>query len=318
MMRGVQSFFSLARDVFPYALIFYLVLFLLENLFPGFVSNNFNLNWVLGAVLALGLLAAFAPERKEEREESPIGRNDYFLMAGLGFIGGAIVFAKLDAGAVLRWITALVSGGLIVLMGFVVLTGKDEEIKEVPEIPAETRETVPFSHYLKRAMRPLLVRRVELPLAYVLVFAVFTAFLIPNHVATIANALRRPAPVPLAETPELISTAEPFFWDDMNEFVSIRPSDDLRISVLNGGGDLGAAATFSAVLADYGFGNVTAGNAQGFDYTNAQIRFKEADKPQANIIKQLLKRDYPVVVELPQESTTSGITVILGKKETTQ
>lgn len=313
-----------ARDSFPYALIFYLVLFLLENLISGFVSNNFSLNWILGLVLLLGLLAAFAPEAKEKPEDKPVGKNDYLLVAGLGLIGSAIIFAKLEMNLVLRWITTLVSGGLIMLMGYVVLTGRDEE--DFGEIPAETRDNAPLFPFqlqnaltfIKRIARLFLLRRVELPLAYVLLFAVVTAFLIPKNVNMLANALRRPTPAPVAESQESTSTVEPFFWDDMNQFVPIPPSIDLPISILNGGGDRGAASTFSAVLKDNGFARVTVGNADRYDYTNAQIRFAEADKPQANIIKRLLLTEYPLVFEMPAEASDSGVTVILGIKVQTQ
>ncbi|MBU1327513.1 hypothetical protein KKB64_02780 [Patescibacteria group bacterium] len=95
--RNITVFFSLARDIFPYALLSYLILFLLENLFPDFVSNNFSLNWVLVAVLASGLLAAFAPEDKAERvEKEHATSSDYLLTAGLGVLGAVIIFAKME------------------------------------------------------------------------------------------------------------------------------------------------------------------------------------------------------------------------------
>lgn len=317
---------AFTRDAFPYALIFYLALFLLENLFPGFVSNNFSLNWILGVVLALGLLAVCSPDKQEKSEDAPVGRNDYLLVAGLALIGGAIIFAKLEVSPGLRWITAFVSGGLIVLVGFVVLTGIDEEPEKLAEIPEEISESRSFPHVrwqkvwqnLTYLMRPFFIKEVRLPLSYVLIFVLITAFLIPKNIATLADALRRPTPELPVETQELTSTAEPFFWDDMNEFVPIQPSDNLPISVLNGGGDRGAASTFSALLRDNGFGHVTVGNADRYNYTNAQIRFAETDKPQANIIKQLLLKEYSMVLELPAEATFSGITVILGTKEKAQ
>lgn len=319
MKKILLSLLSLTRDAFGYALIFYLVLFLLENLFPGFVSNNFSLNWVLGLVLFLGLLAACAPEKDEQPRELPTGKSDYLLVAGLSLIGGAIIFAKLETDLVLRWITTLVSGGLIMLVGFVVLTGRDDE--KFGEIPAETQNTHIHKQktftFIKRVARLFLLRRVELPIAYVLLFAVITAFLIPKNISILANALRRPAPVPEAESQESTNSDEPFFWDDMNEFVPIPPSKNLPISVLNGGSERGAAASFSTQLIDNGFDRVTVGNADRYDYTNAQIRFAEADKPQANIIKRLLLTSYPLVLELPAESTAGGITVILGAKEKT-
>jgi len=277
-------------------------------------------------VLVLGLLAAFAPERVEIEPEKTVGRNDYLLVAVLGLVGGAVIFAKLEMGLVLRWVTTVVSGGLIMLVGFVTLFGGEEPTEEFKEELQSQPEynrapAIRWSKVLmimKRIVRPFLLYRVKLPLAYVLLFALVTAFLIPKNITTLANALRRPAPAPSTETAQLMPASEPFFWDDVNQFVPIPPSNTLLISVLNGGGVGGAAASFSALLRDYGFGRVVAGNADRYDYTNAQIRFAEADKPQANIIKQLLLNEYPLILELPADATASGITVILGTKEETQ
>lgn len=311
----LQSVFIAAREAFPYALIFYLVLFLLENLFPGFISNNFSLNWVLGVVLGAGVLAAFAPEAPEKEPEKPIGKNDYLLVAVLGLVGGAVIFAKMGGGNLARWATAAVSSILIMLVGRVALSREDEVPEEFVEVPSKKPDAVAA---VRRVIRPFLLHRVQLPLAYVLLFALFTLFLIPKNVATLSNALRRPETQSASGTAELVAPPEPFFWDDLNQFVDIPPSATIEISVLNGGAELGQAATFSAILREAGFTQVSVGNAQRFDYTNAQISFHPEDKPQATLIKRLLQTIYPLVVELPADASASGITVILGINEETQ
>lgn len=323
MKKLLFNILSFAREAFPYILIFYLVLFLLENLFPGFVSNNFNLNWILAAVFMAGLLAVFAPDVTKKAPEKPAGKNEYLLVAVLGLVGGAIILAKMEGGTIIRWATAAVSSILIAGMGLVTLSEDEREPEEFDDVPTEERRSV-TQHVswqqalgtLRRALRPVLLRRVELPFAYVLLFVLFTAFLIPKNMTLITNSLRLPAPAQIAQTPEPLSDTAPFYWDDLNEFVQIPPSEKLHIWVLNGGGERGTAATFSAVLKDNGFGNVETGNADRYDYTNAQIRFAETGKPQAMIIKHLLREMYPLVLELPAEATSSGITVILGAKDT--
>ncbi len=323
--RILHSLLVLARDAFPYTLIFYLVLFLLENLFPGFVSSNFNLNWVLAAVLINGLLAAFAPEPQKKEPEKPIGKNDYLMVSVLGLVGGAIIFAKMGGSNVARWATAAISSMLIMFLGLVTLSGEDQIPDESEEVIAQ-RESTPAIHIhwknalprMGRVLRPFLLRRVELPIVYVLVFIIFTALLIPKNITLITNSLRRPAPVQTAEAPMQIPLDEPFYWDDLNALVNIPPSEELAVSILNGGGARGVAATFSAILRENGFTNVEIGNADRYDYKNAQIRFAEADKPQATVIKRLLKLEYPIILELPADASASGVTVVLGIKEETQ
>jgi len=325
MKRILHSLLVLARDAFPYTLIFYLVLFLLENLFPGFVSNNFSLNLVLAAVLINGVLAACAPEPQKKEPEKPAGKNDYLLVAVLGLIGGAVIFAKMGAGS-LRWATAAVSSVLIVLMGLVSLSPEEEAPEVFDQASSDNQEgTVPNVHwrsvmaYARRMARPFLLHRVELPLAYVLLFVVFTALLIPKNVTLLSNALRRqPETQSASGTAELMPPAEPFFWDDMNQFVDIPPSATIEISVLNGGAEQGQAATFSAILKEAGFTQVNVGNADRYDYTDARISFHPEDKPQAVVVKRLLEDTYSMIIEIPADASASGITVILGINEETQ
>lgn len=337
-MKIIRSIFRLllivcafARDVFPYILLSYLIFFLLENLFVGFVSNNFSLNWVLIAVLISGFLAAFSPDEEKNREENKeVTSSDYFLIAGLGLLGALIIYAKMDASFVERMSTAIVSAGLIAGLGWVVLKGDDKEgeYQEIEPEAAVIRKTAVTRmvsgvkwqdvwRATRRYLRPLVVRRVELPFLYVLFFVLFTAMLIPKNFTMITAIMKSPAAVPAVEpSPEPLFEGEPFFWDDANEFVSIRPSENLAISILNGGGDRGAAASFSAILQEYGFGSVEIGNADRYDYNDAQIRFRADDKAQANIIKQLLRRDYPSILEVPADASASSIMVILGAKTT--
>lgn len=325
--RSITVLFSLARDVFPYTLLAYLVLFLLENLLPGFVSNNFSLNLVLVAVLVFGFLAAFAPEDKQEREKEQVTPADYFLTAGLGVLGAVIVYAKMDASLAVRLMTAIVSGGLVVLVGLVVLFGEDE--KEEPEIVEEVRTSgetpsarvspglqwAQITRLARAYIRLLLVRRVQLPLAAVLVFAVFTAFLIPKNTALISGSLRRTEFKEAAKAPSPTPSPEPFFWDDFNRPEYIEPSGDIQILILNGGAEQGMAASISALLKEKGFANVTPGNAERYDYTGATVYFHPQDKAQASVVKSIIAKLYPLVLDAPAEATASGITVILGEKK---
>jgi hypothetical protein len=323
IVKNILIIFSLAQGVFPYTLLFYLVLFLLENLLPGFVSNNFSLNWILVAVLVLGFLAAFAPENKEIEPENTVGRNDYLLVAVLGIVGGAIIYAKLDMDWVLRWVTSLISGALIMLVGFVTLTGEDEPTENFEEVTQGHRgynEVPAFhrSHLLrkpKHIVQQLLIRHVKLLFACVLLFSLCAAFLIPKNITTLSNALRRSVFAPVGGTPSPTPKPEPFYWDDVNQWNNFSPSGDIHISVLNGGSGQGSAASVSSMLRSAGFADVTAGDAKRYDYTNVTIIFRPEDKPQSSIIKRLLEQDYPQIQESPANASANGITVILGKKE---
>jgi len=208
----------------------------------------------------------------------------------------------------------------------VVLFGEDEkeepETEEEVRIPVETTSArvspglqwAQVTRLAREYIRFLLVRRVQLPLAAVLVFAVFTAFLIPKNMALISGSLRRTDSKEVAKAPSPTPSPEPYFWDDFNRPEFIEPVADIAITVLNGGAEKGAAASVSALLTDRGFVNVTVGNADRFDYTDATVFFHPQDKAQASVVKSAVREMYPLVSEAPAEATASGITVILGEK----
>lgn len=316
----IKPFFSLAQGLFPYVLIFYLILFLLENLFTGFVSNNFNLNWILGAVLLLGFLSAFAPEVVSEEIEKLPQKNDYILIIVMGAIAGIIMFAKLDIGIIARLLTSGITGAIIIFLGNYILTAKDEEETEEIQETGETmlEKTIPALHlqnvftFLRHSFRPLLQQKVRLPLPYVLFFLIFTALLIPKNFSLVLNRINNPDTKNSSSEPSPTPAFEPYYWDDNNNPANIEPSKDMVIKVLNGGGEKGMAASFSATLKKNGFNSVTASNADKYDYEDALIIFQPEDKEQASLIGSYLQNIYPLILETPAEASQSGIVVILG------
>ena len=77
----MKSFFTFAKELFIFSLVLYLILLFLETIFPGFVSNNFSLDWVLGIVLLSGIIAAFDPEKpkkKNKKSNKDLGNSVIF------------------------------------------------------------------------------------------------------------------------------------------------------------------------------------------------------------------------------------------------
>lgn len=319
----LKPIFLIARELFPYILIIYLILFLLENLFIGIVSNNFNLNWILGVALGLGLLSVFAPEISEEPVANQPQRSDYILVVVLAIIGGIIIFAKVELAGLVRWMTAGVSAGLIALVG-VVLLGKDEEIEDEPvqqsnwdnlQEPVKRIGRPEWVGWIRRMGRRFLTYRVRLPLVYVLAFVILTAIFLPQNVMRLAERLGRPLtqPQPTETVPES-PLPSPYFWDDLNNPEALTIDPDILIRILNGGAEKGAAASASAILKTNGYAQVSVGNAEHYDYTNVVMMFRAEDKAQASVIKKLLSTLYTTIIETPAEASASGITVILGAK----
>lgn len=113
------------QDYFVFFLLFYLILFILENLFPGFVSNNFDLNLILVPVFILGVASAFFPLPKQKKKQNI--KLDYLIIIGLAIITFIIIFSKTrDLGSI-SIVIALISSLLVFCVSLLTLFSKDEK-----------------------------------------------------------------------------------------------------------------------------------------------------------------------------------------------
>lgn len=121
-LKGVlNTFLFITKDLFAFSLIFYLILFILETIFPGFVSNNFNLNWALGVVVLLGIVSALSPAERASRTRKKSKTSDCLISISLGILGGALIFYQIQLVSTLTIITAVIGGMLIVIISLAIL-----------------------------------------------------------------------------------------------------------------------------------------------------------------------------------------------------
>jgi len=273
----IKTILSGAKNLFVVSLIAYLVFFLLEITFPGFVSNSFNLNWVLGAVLVLGLLAALAPEEetREEVIEKP-KRSDYFLFAGMGIIGGLLMFYKSDLNLVPRILFSLFVAGLIMAISLYLLTAKDEEE------PEEVSEEV----------KPVKIRPVS-----VIVIGLLCLFL---GLGLFIRSKKKPAEAP--------ATAA-----DQSEEQASLPLKQTPITILNGGAQAGSASAMAKFLQTKDFTISRVADADNSNYQNALIRFRPEEVNAARYLEEMIQETYPLVERAPLATDSAGIILILGK-----
>lgn len=322
------------RSLFVYSLLFYLLLFLLENVLPGFVSHNFNLNWVLGVVFVLGVIALLAPQEEktetEEKDEDKPKTIDYILAVLMGLISAWLIYTKIDIEGIYRIVTAIVSGVLVIFIGILTLLGADEEGVDESYAEGRTEEglmgqtrVVPEEKGLwvkaRKAVQSVMLKRAQVPLVFTLFLILATAVFIPQNIKLVADSLGREKTVEIENEAVEINPEEQInqqYWDDLPWLAQeVSPSSDTLVRVLNGGATAGAAGEFAQTLHDIGFVNVEAGNADNYDYENATIYFKPEDKEQAALIKNVLSNTYEIIFDAPLATTSAQIQVVLGKNE---
>ncbi len=120
-------------DLFSISLVFYLLMFLLENIFPKIISNVFNLNYLLIPVMIFGVLSALLPLPESEQPKDEYKRSDLWWSLLLSILGGALIYYKIDLQPTLRISISLLSTLLIGLMSVLIILPEDYEIS-VPKI----------------------------------------------------------------------------------------------------------------------------------------------------------------------------------------
>jgi succinate dehydrogenase/fumarate reductase cytochrome b subunit len=111
--------------LFQSLLVAYLILFLLEQLWPGAVSFYLNLNYLLAMVIVVGVLDVFSEHKKIK--ESPANWRDYGLIYGLGTIGFIIIKIKTGELGWLSWLISIIAGIFIILLSVLVLEDKGNQ-----------------------------------------------------------------------------------------------------------------------------------------------------------------------------------------------
>lgn len=303
----------LFKQLFSFSLVFYLILFLLETLFPGFVSDNFSLNWILGEVLILGVITAFLPESEEPVKDTKPILFDYIFTIGLGIISSALIFWKVKLDSVfLHWLVSVSSGLLIIFMGIVVLAMPDELEEEEEQIAEEAKEKFKFKFNLNFNFnfKKLLISKIQLPISFVVVFILITGFLItqkfikPKEI--IVSTPNQPTPTIIAVAPTSSPTTTPIVQPD------IKPNTNLTINVLNGGAEKGMAQNIANALEYEGFQKIKTGNTLKSDYKDATLEFTIENSDQATLIENILKEYFYSVSKIPIATDSAQINIILG------
>jgi hypothetical protein len=125
-------------DLFTASLVLYLILFLLENVFPGFVSKEFSLNYLLIPVMFFGVASsAFPLPERESIVEEKVKKSDIWMSVVLSIVGGGLIYYKIELEATLRIAISLLSGLLILIMSLLVIFPENYEWKKpaMPQLP---------------------------------------------------------------------------------------------------------------------------------------------------------------------------------------
>lgn len=175
--------------------------------------------------------------------------------------------------------------GIIILIGLVALAviatgGKGETEKNLTPVPTQVNET------------PTTVPTQS-----------------PSPIPTLSKGTPTPTPKPTTKvTPTPAKgTPTPTTSADLNR-------ENLKVAVLNGSGEAGAATKASDALKKLGYTVISSGNADNFDYATTEIQVKSTKKSYLDMLKRDLSDIYTITSATADYAGSADAVVIVGKK----
>jgi hypothetical protein len=291
--------------LFSYSFVFYLILYLLETILPGFVTDNFSLNWILVPTLIFGVLSAIFPASEDEGKAKEIKKTSLFdLIFTIALSIGSffLIFYKFKIdNLTLKWAVSLLSSILTLFLGLMLLYFPDDlvEEEEIEAVASSKNKIIKITFNLKR----LFLSRFKIPVPIALVILIVLVIFIPQNTAKILH--RSSTPI----TQIAKSTDEP---TDKPTEKPLPPADpSIKIIVSNAGAEKGEATRISNILKTTGYTSVEATDSAK-NINDALIEFRDSDSAQADLVEDILKGEYLTVNRIPLATTSAEIRVSLG------
>lgn len=132
------------NELFQVSLVTYLILLLLETLDKGFVSNVFNLNYLLAVVLISGIIKVLPISEKKDLNQweiidsrlarlldqirpSGMSENQFYFIVMVGLGGGGLVYLKVQDLGGIAILIATITCLIIFLLSYLIFTDSEVE-----------------------------------------------------------------------------------------------------------------------------------------------------------------------------------------------
>ena len=122
---------ELIAEIFKISLLSYLIFYLIEDFFPGFVTNFFSMNILLGIVAGSGVFTVISQKEESKEGEGKEAKNkirarDIVFIVILSIIAGGLICIKTKDLGKLGLVISIISGIIILLMSILLLTEEEK------------------------------------------------------------------------------------------------------------------------------------------------------------------------------------------------
>lgn len=306
MKKDASDYSEFIREIlsllFSYSLIFYLILYLFETIIPGFVTDNFSLNWILIPTLFFGVLSSIFPANKKRKKVDETGKAAvldlvFTIILSLGTF--FLIFFKLKIDTlILRWTVSLISSLLTLSLGLMLLYFPDDS-KNEDRIEKQSLNKFSFNY------KKLFISHFQIPIPVALVILVVLVVFIPQNTTKIVKNIDKPSdntsisiittPTPTAQITVALPTADP----------------KLKIIISSAGAEDGDAKRISSLYKQAGYQKVEIVSSDK-NIDNALIEFNDTNSSQADLVEDILKGEYLTVDRSPLATSSAEIKIFLG------
>ena len=131
-----RTIVSSIQQLFTTLLITYLLLLLIETIFPASVSRYLDLNYWFIAVIVTGVITVLSRQESEKRElKRTIHKGNIVTFICTGVIGAALIWYKTRDVGWLSYLISLIGGILIILLSMLIWQNDGEEESEGENSP---------------------------------------------------------------------------------------------------------------------------------------------------------------------------------------
>ena len=267
----------LSHNFFIITLVLYLALFLLENIFTGFVSNNFDLNIILIPLFILGVLTAIFPQLEALPQITKPSMLDYLLIGIFTELTFFIVWYKLiDLGNISIYI-AIGSSLIVLFVSILMLFFPEEEITAIKTVNQKQKKLKIFK---------------PKKFNYLFVVVVFCLF-IPLLIYFSISAKKRQTSVQVKQEHKFIS-----------------------VQIINEGAPDNEVSSIKAYIQSLGFTVEKVSSSEAKNNLPV-LEFDSADAEIAQYLEKSLVVRYPLLEKLPLPDTADPyphlILILVGK-----
>lgn len=123
---------NVINNIFILCIIIYLTLYLIDNIWTGFVSNNFKISIFILPIMLIGWLNTLLNfDNKKDINKKIININEYILIIFLSVIGGILVYFKVDTIFITKLILSTITTFLIFCLSILTLIPNDKFVKKI-------------------------------------------------------------------------------------------------------------------------------------------------------------------------------------------